>query len=328
MCEAGAVGVVMFFTLSGFLITSLLLEERTRDGRVSLREFYRRRALRILPALLVTVALATVVALLANGRIADTSLIAGALTFTTNFRMLDGAFPDMGLGHLWSVAVEEQFYILWPLTLLFLVRLPRMLLYVLFTSVSIGTLLLRDHLWTLGETTRIYYGFDTRADSLLIGCAFAIFMAGRVETRVSRAWPVAGSLLVAAFVATGGYTILVLLPLLGALGTVGIIWGAVQGAGLRWLQWGPLRAVGRRSYGLYLLQSVVAVALRPLPLPIHSVAGNVLVMLPLSWLGACLMWRYVELPFLRLKDRSGRTAGIPGVARPAAITAAAPRTLP
>lgn len=126
----GSLGVDVFFVLSGFLITSLLLAEREATGSVSLRRFYARRALRLLPALfamLICFLIATLISLSVQGNLDMAHLrrpllgVAAALTYTANFAGAAGFHPA-GLGHLWSLAEEEQFYLLWPPLLFVLLR--------------------------------------------------------------------------------------------------------------------------------------------------------------------------------------------------------------
>lgn len=125
MWNSGQTGVVMFFTLSGFLITTLLLEERERTGGFSLKRFYARRARRLLPAMLAAVTLAVLCELVVFGAIHDGPLIIGSLTYTANFVSMSGLPAETGLGGMWSLALEEQFYLTWPLLLILTARVPR-----------------------------------------------------------------------------------------------------------------------------------------------------------------------------------------------------------
>jgi peptidoglycan/LPS O-acetylase OafA/YrhL len=123
--HAGALGVDLFFVLSGFLITSLLLGEWSRTAAISLRAFYARRSRRLLPALLTVIALFALVSIIATPWRAPQVLLLAALraSYLSNFFIaatVNGG--GRGFNHLWSLAQEEQFYLLWPLTLLFLRR--------------------------------------------------------------------------------------------------------------------------------------------------------------------------------------------------------------
>jgi peptidoglycan/LPS O-acetylase OafA/YrhL len=178
--RAAAIGVDGFFVLSGFLITSILLEEWERSRALNLKKFYARRALRLLPALfavlVATVAYSWIVGPPAYGRrTTQDSLI--ALFYSSNWaQIIDVQRPGV-FGHTWSLSIEEQFYLLWPITLLWLLRRASSR-ESLCCWVSFGVFLsaaLRVVLIIAGaEWRRVYYGTDTRADSLLLGTVVAV----------------------------------------------------------------------------------------------------------------------------------------------------------
>ena len=167
--DLATLGVTVFFVLSGFLITTLLIDERARNGRVSLREFSVRRAIRIFPAAYLYIAFIAVAA--AAGWV---SLAPGdlwhAVTYTMNYNH-DRAWA---LGHLWSLTVEEQFYLLWPL--LFILSGVR----AIFVAASIIVLapLLRVIAWVFfpGERVGIDEEFQYVSDSLATGCLMALLV--------------------------------------------------------------------------------------------------------------------------------------------------------
>src|SRR5262245_4168116 len=174
----GALGVDLFFVLSGFLITTLLLEEHRSFGRIGLRRFYVRRVRRLYPALLLLLLALVAVTLAAGGFPSLDSPpaigVASALTYTAN--VVVAASPShvpAGMVHLWSLAAEEQFYVVWPLLIVLLLRWRSMRL--LATSLVVLLLLAiayRLRLALAGASIgRLYYGPDTHADSLLVGCA-------------------------------------------------------------------------------------------------------------------------------------------------------------
>src|SRR5215217_4061345 len=175
--NGGNAGVDIFFVLSGFLITALLLEEWQTSGEISLRGFYWRRVLRLVPALLVV--------LVSLYLFADVFLPIGEAGATR--RSIPVAFlyaSDVGLAffqlrlgslqHTWSLAMEEHFYLAWPLFLIAALKLgaSRKRLVVITLSLAVASAIHRAVLHQLGALpVRTYYGIDTRADALLIGCA-------------------------------------------------------------------------------------------------------------------------------------------------------------
>lgn len=184
----GYLGVDVFFVLSGFLITRQLLAERDRTGRVSLPRFYLRRAYRLLPAfwMLVLVGFTAVVVLgigTAGERDEFLHTLAAAMLYVNNYFQVVQQNTGAGwLGHTWSLSLEEQFYLLWPLLLLVLCRRPwidRRLPVVLLGGVVV-VMLWRDALnASSASATRTYFGLDTRADALLVGCALAAWLRAR-----------------------------------------------------------------------------------------------------------------------------------------------------
>ena len=187
--SGGLLGVGVFFTLSGFLITGLLLGAWHRTGRIGLGGFYLRRARRLLPAvvvLLVVVLLATlVVEPSALATVGPQAL--GAMLYVSNWQTIASGqsyferFAGPGpLDHLWSLAVEEQFYLVWPLVLLVLMAVPRITLRAVATVTALlaaGSFVL---LWVTAapgfDNTRAYEGTDTRAGGLLVGAVAALLV--------------------------------------------------------------------------------------------------------------------------------------------------------
>jgi peptidoglycan/LPS O-acetylase OafA/YrhL len=194
--SAGFLGVDVFFVLSGFLITTLLLTEFEKTGRISLPEFWARRARRLLPALLVLLLVVAAV-VWAEGTFTERTSIRGDLLATTgyvaNWHLIQTSsyFADIGvdspLEHTWSLAIEEQFYLLWPLLVLGLAaigRRPRLAVgavAIAGSAISIGLLWL---LWSPESVERAYMGTDSRIFEPLIGAAGAALVA----TPGFRAW--------------------------------------------------------------------------------------------------------------------------------------------
>ncbi len=310
--RGGYIGVDLFFVLSGFLITTILCTQLRRAGKVSLRDFYLRRALRLLPALLLLLACYTLVTLLVAP--APRLLLLDALItllYVANWaRIIDPMRPDF-LGHTWSLAIEAQFYLLWPLLLLGLGRVftPRRILS-LILGAALAALTLRIALVQAGASAfRVYHGLDTRADALLIGCALGFGLAnGLFRAELPRAWRVPllavsslGLLAMAglapwngALMLTFGYSLIAALSALLLL----LCLGAPAGNLSRALRWTPLVWCGQRSYGLYLWHfPLMRLILLQTDSWLALTCGGVM----LSLIAASLSYALVERPFLALK---------------------------
>jgi len=184
--SGGLLGVDMFFVLSGFLITGLLVTERDRTGRISLKGFYSRRARRLLPAML----LVLIVTLVVWRLTADPSRFPGlrgdataTLGYVANWHFafsgqgyFDQLAPPSPLLHLWSLAVEEQFYLVWPLVVIITLRFGsrRLLLAVAMAGAAASTALISVLSVRGVDANRLYYGTDTRATAVLVGAALAL----------------------------------------------------------------------------------------------------------------------------------------------------------
>jgi peptidoglycan/LPS O-acetylase OafA/YrhL len=181
--RAAAIGVDVFFVLSGFLITSLLLEEWSGSHTISLKKFYLRRALRLLPALVVFLAVTVAYSLIFVSRSYGIEAGRDALTalfYSSNWaHIIDLQRPGI-FTHTWSLSIEEQFYLAWPILLLWLLRHSSSR-NSLFCWVVLGVFLsvmVRIVLATAGaDWLRIYCGTDARADSLLLGCLVAALVS-------------------------------------------------------------------------------------------------------------------------------------------------------
>lgn len=292
--EGGGIGVDVFFALSGFLITALLLEE-WRSGGVSLLGFWRRRALRLVPCLLAVVGACW---LLLPWLPADTAEGFGpALLYHANWhRAFDG---DIGaLGHTWSLAIEEQFYVVWPLVLLALLRLGGARLALRFCLVgAVGVALVRELVAGPLGTDRVYNGADLRADGLLWGCALAVAL--HLGWRLHRGAGVAVTVLAAVWALRG----VVVLPWaersVAAVATCVLI--AAVTPRMRTIFSHPaLTWTGRRAYGLYLWHYVLARLL----LDQDQSVQQVTVMLMATFVIAAASYRWIEAPFLVRKSRS------------------------
>jgi peptidoglycan/LPS O-acetylase OafA/YrhL len=250
-------GVGLFFALSGYLITSLLLDERSLRGAVSLRRFYLRRTARLVPALLAVV----VVCDLVFASQGDWEPVVGsiaAVTYTANYAtVLDPGFVR-GFGPTWSLAVEEHFYLLWPLFLLGITRRFGLRAALGATlAVCVAAVLWRTTLAMLQVPTRVLaLGSFERADALLFGCAAAIALRLGWRPRPWLLWAGIGALAVMPFVFPHEtYPAVVVgsaaIAIFGAALVVGLDYGAPA-----WIRRGlslkPVVTLGTLSYGIYL----------------------------------------------------------------------------
>lgn len=341
----GSIGVDVFFTLSGFVITLLIMKERIATGRLHLGVFYAKRLARLWPALLALCAVIVAVGLLfpASGWGGQAGFVLPAAAYVMNlahFGMFGESIAGETLGPTWTLAVEEQFYLVWPLLLLLMLRFWKVRTSALATVALAAVFVLnRFLLVNAGEPLdRIYNGPDTRADELLIGCALALmFTAVRDGSRLHRAlvsaarWaaPLAGISLVAALFLlkepdtpgdwfnlfwTWGPAALALLSavLIGSL--------VLQPAGFlsRILSHPWLARPGRDlSYGLYLWHLPVYLLLMPL---IPALPLRIALTAALTVLLAYASFRFVERPLRgwankRLEpavDRSTPAGSLPG----------------
>ena len=321
--QGGLLGVGVFFTLSGYLITDLLLGQHEGTGRLRLADFWLRRARRLLPALFAMLAVVVAwVTLLDRSLLpALRGTVVASVCYVGNWWLIaqhSSYFaqfaPPSPVGHLWSLAVEEQFYLIWPGLLWLGLRCtrgrpaagPRLAAAsLLLAAASVMTMAL---LYRPGyDPTRVYDGTDTRAFALLIGSALAFVWPSRqlraeVPGGARRALDGMGAAGLAVFAVlvwrTSDYspflypTGMVLL----SLGTALMVAAAASPASRfgRMLGWLPLRWLGVRSYGIYLWHFPIIVLTTPadgrdpLPRAVLQVAASVGC--------AALSWRYLEEP--------------------------------
>lgn len=283
--QLGHFGVTAFFVISGYLITELMLRERVRAGDVSIKRFYQRRALRILPAymmyLLVIAALASahVYQIKARGWL-------GALTYTSCFMI-----PSMtwGLVHTWSLSVEEHFYLIWPV--LFRWLRPRTAIGLLSLVILVSPAL---RFYTARWFDPEYSSFS-QMSSIAVGCLLAFVLGYRVWPS-SWTWGIGAiGIFALSFVGRGplrsdlldteralGFALLMAMIL--SLSPQNLIY--------RILNWPLLAQIGVLSYSLYLWQQ-----------PLTDGRVPIWLGAPLLGMIAFLSYRFVESPFLRLKDR-------------------------
>lgn len=326
---AGYIGVDIFFVLSGFLITDLLLRERDATGRIDLVRFWRARALRLLPALAVFVGVFVAYDVLvgfpeSGNADATVSTAISAMTFTANWHLTENiAAYAPELGHLWSLSIEEQFYLFWPFVVWALAaprRRPAVVLSGLAVAVIVAAtwqgVVFRRSGWVAA-----YVRTDARLVGVLIGAvvAYVFFAAERKPTfRLPRpSWSKAlasvGALAIAvflvlsrsaedSFVFSGGFAVVSI----AAAAIIAEIVRSTRGDdpwfATRLLDWAPLRAIGRVSYAVYLWHFFVYRVVGRWGVDWTPLA-TMLVAWSLTAVIVIASWFAVELPAQRLRRR-------------------------
>ncbi len=328
--HGGFFAVELFFATSGFLITTLLLEEQERRRRISLPNFWKRRARRLLPALAVLLATVAVVTLLAGTDDQLTTLrrdFPWAIFYASNWGQILGDIPYWAadpplLRHLWTLAIEEQFYLLWPLAFVALSRRGRATAVRALVALAAAAMLLAFviHAAGPGPMGGLFDGADrvnfnylstgTRAGALLLGSAAAYVwqpwrtarrLTPPARARVGRLLDRTGGALIGLFacvaataVITEGYVYQWLLGVMTLVAT-GLVLIVVHPAATgmqRIFGWKPLAEIGKRSYGLYLWHWPVFVFAGA----IHGEVGPFLVSMLIAAVLSEICYRYVETP--------------------------------
>jgi peptidoglycan/LPS O-acetylase OafA/YrhL len=352
--RGGYLGVDLFFVLSGFLITSILLEEHAKKGSIDLKAFWIRRARRLLPALLSLMPAVALYAWTLAPKSELRSLRADALAtlgYVANWRAIfvKRSYWEMfaapsPLEHTWSLAIEEQFYVVWPLVVLGLLMFGRRRAVLVGTIfLAFGSCLAMTLLYQGGDTTRVYLGTDTRGAAILFGAALAASSteppkAGRREhpttSGVSSSRALTHVLLLdmlgvgaalvlgAAWVLLDGKSALLYrggfwVTQLCALVLIVCAVHAPSGVVARVLSWRPLRAMGVISYGVYLWHWPVYVVLTDVRTHLSGVALLAL-RLGVTIAIAAVSYRFLERP---IRER-GIAWGRPLVVVPTAIALA------
>jgi peptidoglycan/LPS O-acetylase OafA/YrhL len=328
--RGGFLGVSLFFTLSGFLITSLLLTEHGANGTVRLKAFWVRRARRLLPASLAALVLATVtigIVIPVAQRSAAVTDVRAALLNVANWRFIFADQPYLETGqvpspvtHYWSLSIEEQFYLFYPLLAFVALRWRMRGLAAVLGIMTVGSLVFQLR---LDDPVRIYYGTHTRAAELAVGGLLACALV----------WRRSRGLRTRTIVADGMGAVALLVTILfwwsvpqdagalyeGGLLAAALVWAvliyaAVEGAGLaRVVAAAPLRGLGLISYGvylfhfpLYLLLTEDRIGVSGLPLLAVRLAATLAV--------ALASYHLLELPIRRGGALPGRRAAIAALA--------------
>lgn len=344
LVPAGFIGVDVFLVLSGFLITSLALEEVDRTKTMSAPGFFARRARRLLPAAIATIVVVVIIARILDHGSVDTSLrghAVASLTYIANWWSIaqhnsyQAAFgAESPLNHFWSLAVEEQFYLVFPIALIGVIALLKRriglhrLAHIALVGATVGAIASCALMWILRtpgtDPSRVYLGTDTRSQALFVGIAIAcIVRLWPVHSlqRVSRAILTAAALLALAtlvgiavaadfrsnWLYTGGFLLVAV--------TTGIVVLALNGhnsffskaLSLKWL-----RTLGLVSYGLYLWHWPVKVFVTQERLGLSDDrTGRIelfVIRCALTAVATALSWYLVEQPFRRKKSTTSETA--------------------
>lgn len=309
--RAGASGVDLFFALSAFLITSLLLKERLETGGVSLRRFYIRRTLRIWPLYFLVIALGIVLThAVPNLQVLPWRLVTGYLLFVSNWMYPTAGAVRSICAPLWTVSIEEQFYILWPALVKVLQR--RGIVVAAITTFVLATLSQVGIVLAGVDKDYLYYGSASRATSFAMGILLAsgadrlpkltggfrfLLVAGGIG-----GWVFAAARLTDQPGAPGMQ--LVLARLIISLASAAILYGCLYSSN-NLLGGGTVVRLGKISYGLYMWHFtglLIATSLFPLVHGWQRLGATALGFV-MTLLLASASYRWVESPFLRLKDR-------------------------
>ena len=320
--RGGYLGVSLFFTLSGFLITRMLLGGYAAEGRIDFLRFWAGRFRRLAPALLITLAVVVVVGPYLwdpSQRAALTGDVESSIAYVANWRFIfaGNSYADLfrtpsPVQHCWSIAIEEQFYLVFPAVMAATLWLThgsyRALRHVLLGAAAISLALP----FLFANHDRVYYGTDTRAFEILAGCLLAFAFLHRPRGVLERAWPASG---LAALVATvvawttvgqtsdwlyqGGFAVL-------AIVNVAVVRGAIVAGPVRsMLSVRPLRLIGKISYGLYLYHWPIFLWLTPDRLGISG-APLFVVRMAVTFAAAIVSFVFVEMPIRERRILHGR----------------------
>jgi peptidoglycan/LPS O-acetylase OafA/YrhL len=314
----GFLGVTVFFVLSGYLITSLLVSEWERTQKINLRQFWIRRGKRLLPAMFLLLIVLNIVTPLLRPELI-TNLRQDTIAATFYYSNWHYIFQELSyfeafekpslLTHFWSLAIEEQFYIFWAVIILFFLKIVKsrkaIFLLILVTSTVSALWMTLLHDPNL-DPSRVYYGTDTRIFSLLIGASFAIITPKQVATNLNK-WLFESMATIGlavfiflvfytnqydSFLYDGGMALL-------SLATAGLVLSLAASPELainKILEWKPLKWIGIRSYGIYLWHYPVHIFMNS---NVNTWGMNVIKIsleILLTFLIASISYTYVEKP--------------------------------
>jgi peptidoglycan/LPS O-acetylase OafA/YrhL len=329
LAPGGSSGVRLFFVLSGFLITTLLFEEWATQGLIRLGAFYTRRALRLLPALLFILLVDMVLVAVLDGGDAvrqHVPTVFSVMFYFANWRHIS-ANGGREFGHLWSLSVEEQFYLLWPLGLFILLRFFRVRTVIIVAACCAAASWLVSEMLALqahgganltefaaspGGRRHEFFGTDAVAYAILIGCVFALLRSsGRIRQSdkyrsfiglagtlgfvvyaiYAATYPARGHREVGLLILTFAFALLVLCAV-----------DCPKAIVTQLLSTAPLQLIGRVSYGLYLWHFVILYHLHK-HMPHISVAERTFIAAILTTAAVAFSYNFIEQPALRWKRR-------------------------
>ena len=308
-------GVTIFFVLSGFLITTLLRKEKDAAGRINIPHFFARRALRILPLYYLAIIIAAFVSAL-NIQAIHPSALVHAITYTYNFvqQSKDVNF----LSHLWSLAVEEQFYLMWPFVIAALSPKPyRLAIFCILIIAACCMFLVVSTQWdVLSRRFYLTRWFIPAALPILVGCLFAIMLHAviyKASIQTALASPLALAVSLSAvfcplWLSPTTHSFFSQLSVVFGIGTL-VSWISLNQASIfvKCLDWGPIGYLGKISYGLYVWQGILTgngPYRETLHWPPPPVLGAILTLIV-----APMSYHFFEKRFLSLKSRFATEIG-------------------
>jgi peptidoglycan/LPS O-acetylase OafA/YrhL len=316
---AANIGVDVFFVISGFLITRLLIDEHASFGRISLIDFWKRRALRLLPLAVAVISVIWLIGLAwpnvfyrAGADVSPTRSAIAALTYHMNFMMMfESTAHEWALTHTWSLSIEEQFYLVWPILVLGFVamsrRSPARAIMIGSLAITIASSVTR--VITFDDLDRVYNGIDSRAGQLCIGCALgaATVAAPRFVAAIGRGGPLAVAVLIGiglAYQITFRWNGLAfdVVALLAAVAVAGSI-DRAPGRYTRLATSKPALMLGARSYAIYLIHYPVFLALTPTRLEMLPTPLMWIVRLTVAGALTELAHRGIERPVANFRKR-------------------------
>jgi peptidoglycan/LPS O-acetylase OafA/YrhL len=288
----GWIGVDVFFVLSGYLITSILLREIREKGGIDFTKFYARRAIRLMPPLLLTCLAILVISMRSSHGEDIRRYLLFTVSYLLNWKPLLPVNDSVNsMDHTWSLATEEQFYILWPLALPFIMTLRRPIVALLGATVAMTFVRFAFwHFWDFGDGEWLLKFSLLRPVGLLVGCALAFLPLRQWRSPIAVQSALVVGLGVMALCPI--YADSLWGPLAASLISAGLI---VCLQGPSFLAMSPLRYIGKISYGIYLYHCPIVIYGRPYT--------SSLLLIGLSVIVAALSYEFFEKPILGLKAR-------------------------